>query len=460
MAASIAVRACPGDRRRAPGRSRGRWSCVGPCLRVFDSLARHADPLGGAPPRPFLAGKDSPAERACQSRARVRDGAVVAAIARVHASWYPKVGGTSHERPSRRPHTDREPRRHRRSRDRRAGVDRRRHRLHVRAVVRLALGLRGAARSRARRHLPGRRRCSTTSSHKQLYLPDTNVLLTRFLSQRRRRRGVGLHAGRGGRPRAQRRAPRQDGARRGALPDALRAALRLRARRAHGRADRRRGAVRRRRRASRSRCGCARRCRCGSKTATRSPSSRCAPTSRRAFVLEEIRPGEETPCGRPGLRVRGVQGDGQLLAPLDRPVDLSRALARGGRPLGADAQAADLARRTARSSPRRRSACPSGSAAAATGTTATRGSATPRSRSTASCASASPRKPARSCAGSRRAAASSPPDGSLQIMYGIDGRDGAGRGGAAAPRGLPGLAAGAHRQRRRACSSSSTSTAS
>ena len=75
------------------------------------------------------------------------------------------------------------------------------------------------------------------AARKQLYLPDTNVLLTRFLDADGRRRGLRLHAGGRRGAGAQPRAPREDGARRGALPDALRAALRLRARDAHGRAS-------------------------------------------------------------------------------------------------------------------------------------------------------------------------------------------------------------------------------
>src|SRR5207253_1025798 len=63
----------------------------------------------------------------------------------------------------------------------------------------------------------------------------------------RRRRGVRLHAGRRRGTGAQPRAARKDGAGRGALPDALRPALRLCARPSHGRApERHRGALRRR----------------------------------------------------------------------------------------------------------------------------------------------------------------------------------------------------------------------
>ena len=54
-------------------------------------------------------------------------------------------------------------------------------RLPVPPVVRLAVRLRGAARRRARRPVPDRAALDG-AVHKQLYLPDTNVLLTRFLA--------------------------------------------------------------------------------------------------------------------------------------------------------------------------------------------------------------------------------------------------------------------------------------
>ena len=57
-----------------------------------------------------------------------------------------------------------------------------------------------------------------------------------------------------------------------------------------------------------------------------------------------------------------------------------RRLPRGGPPVAARAEGAHLRARPAASSPRRRPRCPSGSAACATGTTATAGCATPRSR--------------------------------------------------------------------------------
>ena len=59
-----------------------------------------------------------------------------------------------------------------------------------------------------------------------------------------------------------------------------------------------------------------------------------------------------------------------------------------------------------------------------------------------------------------RAARELEPDGSLQIMYGIDGRHELPEETLPAPRGLHGLAPGAHRQRRLRRTSSSTSTAS
>ena len=61
------------------------------------------------------------------------------------------------------------------------------------------------------------------AARKQLYLPDTNVLLTRFLSERRRRRALRFHAGGGRRPGPQPRAPGEDRARGDPLPHALRA---------------------------------------------------------------------------------------------------------------------------------------------------------------------------------------------------------------------------------------------
>ena len=91
--------------------------------------------------------------------------------------------------------------------------------------------------------------------------------------------------------------------------------------------------------------------------------------------------------------------------------------------LGDHPEADDVRARPAASSPRRRRACPSRSAASATGTTATPGSATRRSRSTRCSGWASARRRPRSAAGcatgcTSRSAASGGP---LNIMYRVDG---------------------------------------
>ena len=102
--------------------------------------------------------------------------------------------------------------------------------------------------------------------------------------------------------------------------------------------------------------------------------------------------------GAPGGAVPGgVSRDAAFLAGLDRAEPLPGPLARDGQALLPGAEAADLRARRARSWRRRRRACPSGSAASATGTIATPGCATRRSRSTHSCASASPRRRGASC---------------------------------------------------------------
>ena len=119
-----------------------------------------------------------------------------------------------------------------------------------------------------------------------------------------------------------------------------------------------------------------------------------------------------------GLRARGGRGGGRSRSSAMPPDYVCRAVSRGRRPrrlfeatvgywrrwLAQSRTAAAGARwstarrspsscsptrRPAPSWPRRRPACPSRSAACATGTTATRGSATPRSRSTRCCGSAS-----------------------------------------------------------------------
>jgi len=65
------------------------------------------------------------------------------------------------------------------------------------------------------------------AARKQLYLPDTNVLLTRFPRCRRCGRGFRFHAGGRRGAGAHRGAAGEDGAGRGALSDALRSTLRL-----------------------------------------------------------------------------------------------------------------------------------------------------------------------------------------------------------------------------------------
>ena len=94
------------------------------------------------------------------------------------------------------------------------------------------------------------------------------------------------------------------------------------------------------------------------------------------------RPDGRIAVGKSRLRVGILQGDDELLARVGRPLAISRALARNGQPLRADAQAADLA--AVRFHRGRAHIRPAGrkSAARATGIIATPGSATPPSRST------------------------------------------------------------------------------
>ena len=103
---------------------------------------------------------------------------------------------------------------------------------------------------------------------------------------------------------------------------------------------------------------------------------------------------------------------------------LPRPLARDGQPLGDHAQADDLRAHRRAGGRAHRRACPSSSAASATGTTATRGCATARSRSPRCSAWASPRRPRRFIRwlgdrdpGAARATCGGP----LQIMYRVDG---------------------------------------
>ena len=100
---------------------------------------------------------------------------------------------------------------------------------------------------------------------------------------------------------------------------------------------------------------------------------------------------------------RPVPPDPRLLAALARPIDLHRAMARGRHEIGHDAQADDL--RADRGAGGRTDLlpCPSRSEASGTGTTATRGSATRRSASTPCSAWDTSTKRRRSCRGSSTA---------------------------------------------------------
>ena len=170
-------------------------------------------------------------------------------------------------------------------------------------------------------------------------------------------------------------------------------------------------------------------------------------------VVLETAPTPATP--RAGRAVRELQGSLDETADfwrrLARPLQLPRPLARDGRPLGDDAEADDLRadRRPGGRADRR--ACPSRSAASATGTTATPGSAT-RSFSVyallglgftdeAEAFVAVARRPRRrSRPATSGAAADHVPRRRLPRPR---------RGDPRPLRGLPGLAPGAHRQRRR-----------
>ena len=110
-------------------------------------------------------------------------------------------------------------RRHRRPPHGRARRHRRDDRLVLLPALRLAERVRRDPRPPAGAAATGSRRRSGSARVKQLYFPDTNVLITRFLTPDGRRRGPGLHAG------PQRRAapapadpPRPLRARRDALP--------------------------------------------------------------------------------------------------------------------------------------------------------------------------------------------------------------------------------------------------
>ena len=239
------------------------------------------------------------------------------------------------------------------------------------------------------------------AAQKQLYLPDTNVLLTRFLARRRRRRGVRLHARRGrGQSRTTSCAARRRSAARCVSGCAATRASTTRAPRTRwsGAATRRCSSSAAPARAS-SRCGCARRSRCRSSTAPPWPSSRSAPTSRRGSSSRWCRRTSRRPartpttCATPSRR-RSTSGA--------RWIARSTYKGRWREMVNRSALALKLLTSQRARLDRRRAdlrAARDRSAARATGTTATPGSATPRSRSTGSCGSATPTRPPPSCAG-------------------------------------------------------------
>ena len=225
---------------------------------------------------------------------------------------------------------------------------------------------------------------------KQLYFPDTNVLITRFLTAD----GVGevqdfmpIHRDRASAPAPARAAGRLR-ARRDAVPRRVRAALRLRratSTSSHSPSTAPSSARRRSTLALHAAIALER-----ARRPASPPSSCCRDGETATFVLESVGAERRAAAAHPSDEApssfeQTVAYWRDWLAQLTLP----RPLARDGAPLGADAEAAHLPRRPAPSSPRRRRACRSSSAARATGTTATPGSATPRSRSTRSCGSAS-----------------------------------------------------------------------
>ena len=134
-------------------------------------------------------------------------------------------------------------------------------------------------------------------THRQLYLPDTNVLLTRFLARRRRGRDLRLHARRGRRHASQHRPARQGRAGRRPLRHALRAALRLRPRDPHGASGCRTASSSRPARPA-SPCACARPCLSRSTVPTRRPGSRLRSGEAVSFVLEFLPETVPSPCDR------------------------------------------------------------------------------------------------------------------------------------------------------------------
>ena len=228
---------------------------------------------------------------------------------------------------------DRAPRHHRRPAHRGARRQRGHHRLVLPRALRRSQPVRRAPRQPTGRPLLDPRRSPRTFTTKQLYLPGTAVLVTRFFSET----GVGevvdfmplvpgctivrrIEVVRGSL----------------SLPHPLRARLRLRAQAAPPRARRRSCDVPRR---ATSRASCAR-------SATSSTAEGAAAVAevtlargeRASFVLAV------GAWAAPGTTPRSSRRSRRpyFLARLDRPEPLSRALARGRRPLGDHAQAADL----------------------------------------------------------------------------------------------------------------------
>ena len=117
------------------------------------------------------------------------------------------------------------------------------------------------------------------------------------------------------------------------------------------------------------------------------------------FVLEVVIGGRAVALRAPRLRARRVQRNRELLARLDRPQHVQEPLARDGEPFRARAEAAHVQRARVDRGRTHVRVARDASAACATGTTAIRGFATRRSPSTDSCGSATRTRPRRSCAG-------------------------------------------------------------
>ena len=185
---------------------------------------------------------------------------------------------------------------------------------------------------------------------KQLYFPDTNVLITRFFTARRRRRGAGLHADRG--PAGAAPPPAAAARRRRARHDGLRArdpaALRLRPRGARGRdAPARRpvpGAVADAGARGRDREVDGRRRSARSSGAGRACATRFTIEAGDSQYLR-ARAGAGRPHLPAVLRARdggAFEATVAVLAQMARALPLPRPLARDGAPLRAHAEAPDL----------------------------------------------------------------------------------------------------------------------